>query len=214
MSVSFVSAFAGENAVTFAMPYCAKEHKYQASILDLLGKQAYLFRYLIGGEEINIKKVLHGNVTVCFVKQEVTFSVFFFSVITQRMWSVGELCLAPCEAMGISKPRKGTVELRAHTLWESWLQPALNDFDEESGVYKKLAQLIDIDIMKAPKVRKRNILHEMQHSLTVDLYFVLDSEGYLNLKLQAPANEFLVETTKTQESREAFERLIREIPLH
>ena len=81
-------------------------------------------------------------------------------------------------------------------------------------MYKKLAQLIDIDIMQAARVKKRDILHEMQHSLSVDLYLVLDNEGHLNLKLQAPVNEFLVETTKTQESREAFERLIREIPLH
>ena len=173
-----------------------------------------MYRYLIGGEEINIKKVLHGDVTVWFVKQQVTFNIYFFSVITRRMWSVGEILLAPCEAMGISKPGEGTVELRAHTFWKSWLQPALNDFEEESGAYKKLAQLIDIDIMKAPKVRRRNILHEMQDTLNVDLYLVLDNEGHLNLKLQAPVNEFLVETTKTQDSREAFERLILEIPLH
>ena len=62
----------------------------------------------------------------------------------------------------------------------------------------------------AVQIKRRNILHEMSNPFSVNLYFTLDSENYLNLKLQAPAVEVQEDTT---DSRKEFERLILETPL-
>ena len=179
-----------------------------------------LFRYILGEEEITAFHILRGHVTVQFMKQAVTFSVHFYDDSSRRMWSVGNMFVdllahwevaTPNELMAkFTKNNLVQVALEVGTLWKTWLQPALYQCEDENGVCKKLAMLIGNDIMQVAQIKRRNILHEMSNPFSVNLYFTLDSENYLNLKLQAPAVEVQEDTT---DSRKEFERLNLETPL-
>ena len=88
MSVTCISALTGEYAgeIPFRFPWGGS-----ATVYKLLGKGAYFFRYILGEEEITAFHILRGHVTVQFMKEEVTFSVYFYDDSSRRMWSVGDM---------------------------------------------------------------------------------------------------------------------------
>ena len=81
MSVSFVSAFTGEDASTISL----KEHSWidgTESMRSLLRKRASLFGYIIGTEEIDasysvVNDMVDDHMTVNFMKPAVTFNFYF-----------------------------------------------------------------------------------------------------------------------------------------
>ena len=54
------------------------------------------------------------------------------------------------------------------------------------GRLDRLAKFIDADIIVSKQVRRRNVLKELTNPCHVDLYFVLDGDHRLNMRLQIP----------------------------
>ena len=217
MSVTFISAMPGERAPTILFP---SSLGVRPSVYTLLGKGSYFFRYILGEKEISAFDILKGHVEVQFMKEEVTFSVYFYDDSSRRMWSVGDVPVdllahwevaTPNDLIAKFTKHNGVqVALEVKTLWKTWLRPAFDQYEGENDVYKKLAMLIDNDIMQVAQIKRRNILHEMSNPFSVQLYFTLDIENCLNLRLKAPAVDV---QDDTNDSRNEYERLILATPL-
>ena len=172
------------------------------SFCRLLGKNANLFRFIIGADELRSTDYLddhlvNGHVIVNFLKPPVMFTVYFHDAVGGLSWSLCELPVDVLAHFGVTGPvdiKTMQITMSAGVLWDSWLQQALwnCDLGSMTGVHQRLAAAVENDIMQVSRVRKRNVLHEMDAQAAVDLYLVLDAENYLNLRLQSPANEVRV----------------------
>ena len=72
MSITFVSALTGEVAGRVPFP----RGMVSTNLHMLLGQGAYFFRFILGGEEANVNKVITGDVTVHFLKELVSFNLY------------------------------------------------------------------------------------------------------------------------------------------
>ena len=219
MSVTFVSALTGERAGT--VPFTRLGRVGRGTLVDVLGKGVYFFRFIKGSEEVPWDIVMHGDVSLLFVKQPVEARVMFHDENSGCMWRV---CGFPLDVLGhwdTTTPVSLRAKfLRGHTVvptmtmsvfWEKWLQPALEHADNEADVQKKLAELINGDIMGVAQLRKRNIFQEMHSPHCIDIYFSLDADDCLNLRLRAP--HVYVNEEETPEARQVYHRLVLEAPL-
>ena len=66
-------------------------------------------------------------------------------------------------------------------------------------------------IMQVNSVRRRNILHEMASTLTVNVYLRSDEENHLRLNLKAPVSEVMA---ASHASEEELVSLIMRLSLH
>ena len=218
MAVTFVSALTGERAGTVPFTRLGR-----GTLLDVLGKGAYFFRFIMGSEEVGSDIVMHGDVSLVFVKQPVEARVMFHDEISGCIWRV---CGIPLDALGHwdattpvslrAKFLKGNTVVPTMTMsvfWQQWLQPALEHADDEADVKKKLAELISGDVMRVAQLRKRNIFQEMHspHCIDIYIYFSLDADDCLNLRLRAPHTYGAEE--ETAGTRQVYHRLVLEAPL-
>ena len=193
MSITFVSAFTGDVAGALFFPTnatCITLHM-------VLGKGVDFFRFILGGQEISAHRILEGHVTVHFIKQAVRFNIFFHDELTGRMWLVDEVMadllshwkLETPNKLAQQTPKARDMDLEVATFWKKWLQPELHLRAKENPFYTKLGTLIATDIMRVRKITRRNILHEKIDAFTVNLYFSLDLDSILRLKLKPPVPE-------------------------
>ena len=57
---------------------------------------------------------------------------------------------------------------------------------------RDIVRNIENDIMTCPRVRRRNVVHGVDESFTVNVNFVLGDDNYLNLRLRQPEGEVRV----------------------
>ena len=180
----------------------------------MLGQGSYFFHFILESEEIDIHRFLEGDVTVQFIKGQVSFNIYFHEQISHRMWFVDEVMIDLLSHWKVETPNDifGNVEapsLEFAAFWNMWLRPALQFRAEENPFYTNLAQLIANDIMRFRKINKRNVLHEMTQTRSVSVYFSLGEDNYLNLRLKAPTAGVL--DTTTSDAREELKLLILSI---
>ena len=204
MSFTFVAALTGEESGKVPFP----QGRQTSSLHSLLGQGAYLFRFLVDGEEITTDQIWKGDVTVFFLKEPVAFNLYFHEEISHRMWLVDTFPVDVLSHLGVLNPLgvlnnvdkygRLNVGLPAWTLWTAFLKPQLEhrglERRGEGNMFKKLVMLIEHDIMKVRRATRRNVLHEMANTLRVDIFLNIDAENYLNLRLQAPTGNVISPT--------------------
>ena len=211
MSVSFISALTGDHAGTLPFPLESET----TTLRCLLGRAAYFFRFIHGDAVILASHVLCGDVEVHFLKEAVSFNIYLHDEVSHQIW-VAETTKAdllshwavanPIELMTkYTKNNEVKPQLKVGTFWKTWFQPRL---EQGNAFQQKLAALIDNDVVSVGQIARRNILHEVNDQLRVDLYFALHIENYLSLKLLPIAGNFVENDTC---SRSELERLILEI---
>ena len=76
------------------------------------------------------------------------------------------------------------------TFAEWWLVFSSVMQDSDSGLAAPLLALLSQDV-NIPRIRRRNLLHHRRPGQDeVDLYFLIDSDGYINLRLNNPSYVF------------------------
>ena len=231
MSVRFVSALTGEDAGTISL----KERSLDgtASMLDFLGRGAFLFSYIIrtdpiGADQDVVDDMVGGPVTVNFLKPAaVTFNFYFQEASTRSTWHLFEVKadVLNSKDVGVGSPvelhtkfKRQPAWLRADTLWKTWLQPMLCKLGEENetgvyqGVYQKLARVIEQDIMRFKQCRKRNVLQEMDSPSSVNVYFARHGDGVEGLKLRLKLPETAIFVPQGQDVATMTERIL-EMPV-
>ena len=210
MFVHFESALTGEDAGAISL----KERSLDgtASMLDFLGRGAFLFSYIIRTHQIDadqdvVDAMVDGHVTVNFMKPAVTFNFYFQDELSRSTWHLFEVKadVLNSKDVGVGSPvelhtkfKRQPAWLRADTLWKTWLQPMLCKLGEENetgvyqGVYQKLARVIEQDIMSSHQCRRRNVLQEMDRDKSVNVYFTLDDFEGLKLRLKCPFSAIFV----------------------
>ena len=210
MFVRFVSAVTGEDAGAISL----KERSLDgtASMLDFLGRGAFLFSYIIrtdpiGADQDVVDAMVDGHVTVNFMKPAVTFNFYFQDELSRSTWHLFEVKadVLNSKDVGVGSPvelhtkfKRQPAWLRAVTFWKTWLQPMLCKLGEENktgvyqGVYQKLARVIEQDIMSSHQCRRRNVLQEMDRDKSVNVYFTLDDFEGLKLRLKCPFSAIFV----------------------
>ena len=198
ISITFANALTGGNTPTMSVP-----HDDDMSLRVLLGPLANIFKYIIGTDEFDweerlVNHLVGGHVTVNFLTSRVTFLVYFHDKVSRRSWFLCDTVVDVLAHIRVGSP----VELRtvpstiftAAILWDEWLRHRLWNCDlvGPMAMYRAIVRNIDNDIMSIPRVRRRNVLHEMREPLGVHIYFVLDDDNYLNLRLRPPEDEVRV----------------------
>ena len=196
--ITFVNALTGAKTPTIAVT-----HYDGMCMRVLLGPLANLFKYIIGMDELHCKERLPyqpvtSYVTVNFLKPPLTFHVYFHDAVSRRSWFLCNTAVDVLAHFGVDSP-VGLSAVRntmftAATLWDGWLRYQLWNCDQVGpmAMYRKIVDNIDNDIMTVPRVRRRNVIHEMHEPFGVDIYFVLCEDNYLNLRLRQPEGEFRV----------------------
>ena len=201
MSATFVAAITGEKAGTLQFP----QGRHTSSLHSLLGQGAYLFSFLVDGKRATVDQTLKGNVEVIFLKQPLTFNIYFHEEVTLRMWLVDSFAFDVISQLGISKPldvlknvdKYGRVKvaLQVGAFWKAGLKPQLErrvlECSRKNDMFVNLARLIDHDIMKVRQIVRRNILQEITNPRYVDIFLSLDAQNYLNLRLQSPTDKMI-----------------------
>ena len=218
MSIKFMNALTGDvTPEVLGLP---------TTLHHLLGRGAYLFRFLRGHLEVNVHTMQQFNVTIPYIKQPVSFKIFFHDDLSHKMWFVDELQIELLSHLQINSPddlitrtKDGksvsyssfeNVHLSVREFWETWLQPELDARGRNYLWYHKLSLLIATDIMHTTRITRRNILQEMSSIGSVKLYISLDQDNYVHLRLMAPCGD-VVDNSKA--SRLQLENLILSLPL-
>ena len=212
MSVTFVSALTGvlHGKLSFPVP------RTSSTLHALLGQGVYLFRFIFEGEEISENDILKGDVTIFFVKGLVVFNIYFYEEIYQRMWFLEKvftdllLHLEVEHPIDIIEKLGRSPKMTVASFWTKVFQPELHDRLQRRVIYAMLDELIEQHIMQVNSVRRRNILHEMASTLTVNVYLRSDEENHLRLNLKAPVSEVMA---ASHASEEELVSLIMRIPL-
>ena len=201
MSATFVAAITGEKAGTLQFP----RGRHTSSLHSLLGQGAYLFSFLVDGKRVTVDQTLEGNIEVIFLKQHLTFNIYFHEEVTLRMWLGDSFAFDVISQLGISKPldvlknvdKYGRVKvaLQVGAFWKACLKPQLErrvlECSGKNDMLVNLTRLIDHDIMKVRQIAWRNILQEITNPRYVDIFLSLDAQNYLNLRLQSPTDKVI-----------------------
>ena len=202
MSFTFVAALTGEVAGKAPFPRGLQT----SSLISLLGQGAYLFRFLVCGEQVTAGQLFTGDVKVFFLKEPVTFNIYVHEEVSHRMWLIDALPADVISQLGVLNPMDminhvkhgGKVGLHARAVWTTNLKPQLEqrrlNHTGDNNMFKKLVALIEHGAMSVRQVVRHNVLHEMTSTLRVDIFLSIDAENYLNLRLRAPTDEVLYHT--------------------
>ena len=129
MSFTFVAALAGEVAGKVPFPRGLQT----SSLISFMGHGAYLFRFLVDGEQVTAGQLFTGDVKVFFLKEPVTFNIYVHEEVSHRMWLIDVLPADVISQLGVLNPmdminhvKHGCkVRLHARAVWATILKPQL-----------------------------------------------------------------------------------------